>query len=545
MTAAEWRLPPGMTGNLNLIRIGAIAAEDEEFSCPSQVATKVRPGVRQQVRPAEVREELETFTLGPFMSALDQIEFSNITIEQARQNIGRSGKRLHPGLVTFTRHALDNYVWPTVDGGATRLRPVRNFWVAQKTTARIWELYAWGRRYESPDGSLREFRFLRFGGAGERDRDLTQVAVAVYSTAFGAEAPRPELWSEPFQPISARLTVRRVQVVEIGLLGGPPVVLFTGTPAEAEAYFVEHGRHQIAGIAAGATMRPGANCMGCKQLTGCTAITRVPGLLGMGARRAPLRKASISDLRHYQKCPAQAHLRSLNLPKTYEYETSAELGHAVHGWLEVVHADRRCAPAAMPPNVERWTGGQWVVHSETAQLGRRMLSHHPSVCAFLCASEISKVRLEPRLTFHDTAAQVIVIAKPDMLYLDEGSWVWREVKTTRKRRWFHDDLLDEFPQLALAVLVLSKGVLRGDPAGSRVELEVLRPDGAEIALIDPTDPARVEKAGAVLRSMAEPWRADSVFEARPGQDCQWCPVSRWCPSFADNCPGAGTVPNTA
>lgn len=149
--------------------------------------------------------------------------------------------------------------------------------------------------------------------------------------------------------------------------------------------------------------------------------------------------------------------------------------------------------------------------------------------------------MEPQLTFHDTAAQVIVIAKPDMLYLDEGSWMWREVKTTQKRRWFHDDLLDEFPQLALGVLVLHEGLLGGNPAGARVELEVLRPDGAEIALIDPNDPERVEKARSVLHRMAEPWRADGIFEARPGQDCQWCPVSRWCPSFPGNSSGAGSL----
>jgi hypothetical protein len=88
-------------------------------------------------------------------------------------------------------------------------------------------------------------------------------------------------------------------------------------------------------------------------------------------------------------------------------------------------------------------------------------------------------------------------------------------------------------------------LLGGDATGTRVELEVLRPDGAEIALIDPTDPERVEKARSVLRGMTEPWRSDSTFEARPGQDCQWCPVSTWCPSFPGDDPGTGTVPGIA
>lgn len=297
VAAAQWRLPRGMTGDLNLVRIGAIAVTDEEFGCPSHVAAKLRPGVRPRVRPAEYQEEFETFTLAPFMMALDQIEFSGFSFEQVKQNIGRVGRRLHPGLAVFTRHGLENYVWPMEEDGLARLRPVRNFWVVQKVATHTWELYSWGRRYESADRSLREFRFIRFGHSGECERNLTQVAIAGYSSAFGVEAPWPAPWSQPFQLIARPSVVQRVRVVEVGLLGGPPVPLFSGTVPQAEAYFAEHGRHQIAEIAAGEIARPGASCAGCKQLTGCAEVVRAPGLLGLSARRAPLRKVSISDLR--------------------------------------------------------------------------------------------------------------------------------------------------------------------------------------------------------------------------------------------------------
>jgi hypothetical protein len=45
-----------------------------------------------------------------------------------------------------------------------------------------------------------------------------------------------------------------------------------------------------------------------------------------------------------------------------------------------------------------------------------MLAHHPAICAFQDAAVITQVRLEPRLVFYDTAANAIVVAKPDMLY---------------------------------------------------------------------------------------------------------------------------------
>lgn len=519
----EWRFPPGMVGNPNLIRVGAIAGDDDEFGCASHIGTKVRPAVQPRVRATWPTELLQTFTLEPFMAELDRIEFPD-----SPHDGGQLVKPQHPGLERFTRHALDNYVVPT-DGEAAMV-PVRGYWVAQATRDRMWELYAWGRRYESVDGTLREFRFLRFGEAGSRDPDMTQIAIAVYSTAFGSLAPWPVPWSEPFQ-LSSPGQVERVRVVEVGLLGGAPIVRFAGSTVDAEGFFAEYGRDRLGGLVAGGPARPGGTCVTCKQVTGCMGLPRIPGLLGLPARRAPLRKVSVSDLRYHEKCPAQAHLRSLNLPKVNEYDAEAVLGHAVHGWLEDAHASRTRCDLALPADDRGWASGRWEVGGDLARVGVRMLSHHRETCALACVADISDVLLEPQLAFHDTAANAIVLAKPDMLYVDDGSWVWREIKTTQKSRWFHDDLLDEFPQLALGVLVLAEGALGGDPAGSRVELEVLRPDRAEIVPIDAADPGRIAKARGVIGRLAGPWREDTAFEARPGRNCRWCPVSRWCPSF--------------
>jgi hypothetical protein len=159
-----------------------------------------------------------------------------------------------------------------------------------------------------------------------------------------------------------------------------------------------------------------------------------------------------------------------------------------------------------------------------------MLAHHARVCPFLEAPEIDSVGVEPRLTFFDPKARAIVLAKPDMVYREAGRWVWRELKTTQKAERSGADPLREFPQLAFAVVTLSMGALGLGGAG-RVELEILRPGGAEIVLIDPNDPERVETARTVLAGLTRSWRTDDVFEARPGWECQRCPVSQWCPSY--------------
>jgi CRISPR/Cas system-associated exonuclease Cas4 (RecB family) len=273
----------------------------------------------------------------------------------------------------------------------------------------------------------------------------------------------------------------------------------------------------------------------CKQFTGCEAVPRRPGVLGLPSRVAPLRKVSVSDLRYHAACPAQGFLRSLHLPKSDEYGSAARLGQAVHGWIEKLHRRPEqppCAVGDMPSVGENWTQGRWRVSDEDAATGRDMLLHHVDACPFQDAALIQRVEPEALRVVHDTAAQAVVIAKPDLLYQEDGSWVWRELKTTRKRRRHHEDLLDTYPQLALAVALLAQGALGGDPDGSRVEVEILRPDGSDPHVIDPTDPGRQRKALSVLRRYAGPWREDETWDARPGPHCRSCPVSRWCPSAA-------------
>ncbi|MFI0774661.1 PD-(D/E)XK nuclease family protein [Streptomyces sp. NPDC021212] len=469
------------------------------------------------------------------MDTLDRIEFHGETLEHALAQLSSRVPALHPGHLSYAEHAVRSYFGggKGPENGVDTLRPVKPYWVVQRENGKFWEMYAWWRRYESPDGRVREYRRLRHGMA--KGSTPGEIAIAAYVALHGRMSAWPHKWSRRFQPYGPAARPERVRVVEVGLADGKPDVQFDGTAEEAETYYAEHGHSHVTRVVAGGEPTPGSSCVDCKQFTGCGALQRTPGVLGLPSRIAPLRKVSVSDLRYHRTCPAQAFLRTLHLPTSDEYSSSAKLGQAVHGWIEGLH--RRagwpaCTVADMPKEGENWTSGRWRVPDEEAAIGRTILLHHVDACPFQDSALIERVETEALRVVHDTAGQAVVIAKPDLLYLEDGAWVWRELKTTRKRRWHHDDLLEEFPQLALAVTLLAQGALGGDASGSRVEVEVLKPETSEPFVIDPADPERLAKAFAVLRRYAGPWREDEVHEARPGPHCRWCPVSRWCPSAA-------------
>lgn len=531
---------PGATDDalpvIDLIRIGASSGRAAETTCPASLASKSRPRSRPIMRWP--KEQWDGFVLRPVMHALDRIEFDGIAPEQAITDIALPEPPMHPGVICYAEHATRSYL-AAHHHDTARMKPVREFWVAQRVTdSAVWELYAWGRRYESLDGRVREFRFLRQGTAGTERDESTAIAIAAYVAAFGLPAAWPNPWSEPFRP-EGKSTAEQVRVRSVGLADGGTETLFDGTTAEAEQYFAAHGRNRIGAIAAGdSDLLPGFGCLDCKRVGSCHGPTRAPGLLGLDSARGALRTISVSGLRYYQRCAAQAYLRSVHLPTSYEYSGEAELGQAVHAWLEQAHMStpQACDSRPLPALGSGWSAGNWQVKGELADAGVRMLAQHAEVCPFHNAPDITHVRPEPQVTVFDPQARAIVLAKPDLVYQEAGAWVWREVKTTQKApARLTGDPLRVFPQLALGIVVLADGVLGPEEAG-RVELEILRPEGAEIVLIDPSDPERVTTARTVLRDMATSWRADHRFDAQPGRHCQWCPVSQWCPSSPDLSP---------
>ena len=269
--SAGW---PGMTGPTDHVRVGTRSAG--EGTCPDYLAAKAHPALWPATSARARKEKLDTFPLGILNAALDEVERNGATaaqaIDLAVEEAAREGKRPHPAALTWVRVGVAQYL-----AGAARYRDqvqpgdratvlVRDYWVAREdhreSGGRLWEMYAYGRRYESPDGSVREIRLLHYGtfdpsqSAEERqgaqgqnameDRKLAgraaQEAMAAYSAAFGVAAPWPRRWSEPFQPSRVSrppaMPVSRVRVVQVGLADGEHHVVFKGSQDNCSALTV-------------------------------------------------------------------------------------------------------------------------------------------------------------------------------------------------------------------------------------------------------------------------------------------------------------------
>lgn len=569
-----WPVPEGAAGDPRLVRVFTSAVREGEHECPMHRALKAHPRIETTVRVPFKSPDFEDFQLEPVMSALDLIEHHGRSVSEAldavsgmasRPGRGRKQKPLHPGLAQWAAQAVTHYLearFPPpaqLAGGATPvLVPVKEMWVEQidagqldEHGVRMYELCAWGRRYETPDGSLRELRLLRLDTAATKEREPGEVAMAARVLARGSRAQPAELgqgpfawrttWGRPYE-VHPGASPAWVRILEVGCGDGSVEVLFDDTPEEALRLYDEQARSRLRATVDATERKPGRSCASCRLAPSCPALQKVPGLLGVADVTRPRRTVSPTDLRRHDKCPAQEHLRRLGLPRRLDIEYGSphiRRGKAVHALLEHLHArtpHRPCTVADVPDHRE-WQIGEWHLTGRDAELGAQLMARHIAVCPLKYADHGTPPRPEEILAFDDPAADTIVIAQPDLLYQDSGGWVWRETKTTR---YIADrsgkDILEAYPQAALALVLLAEGALGGDPSLARVELEILRPTGPDLELISPSDPGRVAKAREVLASLAAPWHADRVFAANPGKQCAGCEVAQWCPSAATTAP---------
>ncbi|HUZ55884.1 MAG TPA: PD-(D/E)XK nuclease family protein [Streptosporangiaceae bacterium] len=571
-----WPVPDGAEGDPRLVRVFTSAVREGEQECPMHRALKAHPRIETTV-PAFKSQDFEDFPLEPVMRALDLIEDGKAGVAETLDGLsrtaseagrGRGQKRLHPGLVQWAAHAVTHYLEAALPAvkmpgvGQPALVPVRDEWVQQldlgrldESGVRMYELCAWGRRYQSPDGLFRELRLPRFGTVEGAEREPGEVAMAARVLAFGSPARVAEKkgtgaydWptrrGRPYLVQQGPLP-SWVRVVEVGCGDGSARVLFEGDPDKAKREY-EEARGRLRATVDAAERRPGRSCVSCRLAPTCLDLTKVPGLLGIADGTRPRRTLSVTDLRRHEKCPAQEHLRRLRLPRRLDIEygsRAVQRGKAVHKLLEQLHArrpHRRCTLADIP-DPRGWSAGEWHLTGREAELGAQMMARHVAVCPLKYADRDMPLSTEPVLAFDDPASDTVVIAEPDLLYWDGGGRVWRETKTTG---YIADrsgkDVLEVYPQAALALVLLAEGALGGDPARSRVELEILRPTGPDLELINAGDPGRVAKAREVIASLAGPWHSDREFTANPEKRrCADCEVARWCPSALPAPPDEG------
>lgn len=501
-------LPDGLVGGSDVIHVRLGMFGPERYQCPASNAFKAR-GLRLRDRGRKKPEALETFTNGPFMAAADILEdLGN------RSDDGRRRPPLHDGLRQWTEHALRMYRKAFLPGPELRL--VKHPWayrysgpdLESQTTTHLW-ITAWGRCFESADGRLRE---LRLPVTRLRERSDTERAVAAWVAAEGGGDPR----------------VEEVRVIQFGLSDGRPAPVFEGTRAQARAVYRDQGAPAVRALPHGQEYRPGSACVSCVAAPVCPALPKAGGLLGVADRSRPRRSWSATTGRGHAKCPARGYLRGLRLPTddTVERNAAAERGRAVHDFLAERHGRPQAASCdSLIP--ENWVPKGYRLPDEERLLGAELLRHHAEVCPLRTPGAQSEIRVEPRLVFDDTAADLLVLADPDLLYRDAGAWVWRETKTSGSDR-HRRDVLGTYPQLALAVKILGDGLLPGSTKGDRVELELLCPGGVDLRTLDPHAPQTRAAAEKVLREQVSGWHAEALFKAAPSAECGTCEVAKWC-----------------
>ncbi|MFI6530804.1 PD-(D/E)XK nuclease family protein [Nonomuraea sp. NPDC050547] len=497
--AEKWP-PDGMYRRTDVVSIRLSMFGPERYRCPAADALQAH-GFAPRRRAAEKPEKLEQFPHGPFMAALDQAE--------RPADEPRNQRRSHDGVRQWTRHALEMYgkAFPP----ALELRPARRPWVYRyrRGDGAKYQISAWGRCFESSDGRQRE---LRLPTNRVRPRTKVERAVAALITAEADPDPRLE----------------RVRVVQFSLSDGQVDTIFDGTREEALSAYRTDGAPAVRALLDNRGYQPGSACGTCAVSPVCPALPAAPGLLGIADRTRPRRSWSPTTGNGYKKCPARAHMRGLRLPVNDAVERSAdaERGRAVHAFLAAQHCRRPSVPCGsdIPPD---WMPEGFDLPVEEQRLGAELLRHHAEVCPIRLSVSESEIRIEPALAFDDSAADLLVLTDPDLLYQDGDARVWRETKTSRWNRPCRD-VLTRYPQVALAVRIIGAGLLSGPDLRGRVELELLQPAGVDLHLIDPFAAGVQSAAETALREQVSGWHADGAFNALPGPECKTCEVSRWC-----------------
>ncbi|MEV0218177.1 PD-(D/E)XK nuclease family protein [Streptomyces sp. NPDC050704] len=537
---STFQKPPQVDGDDQLIRIGLPLLRQEPDACPAGRALRARPLLTQPDRSR--RKPVEDFPFAPWGNFVDSVEHHGKTLAEAAANSGNM-RRCSEAHVRWAAEAAGTYLAARareqgvrVASGHPATRPVRKQWVGVDRLreqdgrgADRYERTAWGRQYASGDGSLREIWIPSIDSV-KRDRPLPEIAAAAYVAASGIPADMP--YGKRAQlPDRHGVLPQRVRVVGVGLGDGSTQVLADWDATEAKRQFDEHAKELMSSAADGREVRPGQDCVRCEALSGCRAVPRVPGLLGTSAPLRPRkrRSVSVSDLRAYRDCPARYYLtRVLKLRDGRTENAAIRRGRAVDAWLNERHAANPGTPCRRVPLPESLPG----LTAEELPAALAMIRHHRGRCPLDGLAVDETVEPQRRLAVYDPQADVVVIADCDLVYTDRGSTVVRETKTASHRFGERQELVRTYPQLALAVLLMASGALSGDPRRSRIELEVLREDGARLEEVDPFDAVTLDQSRRVITELAAGWAADETYAAVPARDfdCADCEARRWCTS---------------
>ncbi|MDQ3578798.1 MAG: PD-(D/E)XK nuclease family protein [Actinomycetota bacterium] len=467
-------------------------------------------------------------------AVLDLVEFDRLDVADAVRRWSEQDTP-HPGVERWVAHAVANVrgADAKIEDLPPGLLPVSRWWARQRPAEQgdpgVYEETVQGRRYETEDG-VREIRLLRYRSVKGRPVDDREVAFAAGVVA-GASPVLSNPWSKTEYLLGRFEAPDQVRIVEVGCADGSANVLFTGTRQDAlDRYSVVE--ESLTDAVTGSGYLPGYDCARCVLVDICPVVPSMPGLLGVEGGTGPRRSWSVTTARTYDSCPARAYFYQLSLPgdRAVEDTDATRRGKAVHHWIEQRHrADPACACGAsdVPNSADSWVSGDHHVEGEQARLGVQMIGDHSLVCPLRGLPADAQVLPEHLVVVFDPTANVVVVAKTDLLYQDADGWVLRETKT--QHRPGHGDLFEDYPQLTLATVLSADGLFTEGEVGLRVEIERLTGAGPILTAVEVDDPAIVARARKELTSLVEGWFEDTEHPTKSGTACRDCPFTRWCP----------------
>ncbi|WP_285104082.1 PD-(D/E)XK nuclease family protein [Promicromonospora sp. MEB111] len=502
----------------------------DDGTCARFLQAKTRVNEKVGQRPRRRKERQSSSLIPAVFGVLDQIEGKERPWPGDLPALAAGQGTFGPAEIAWITNAVTTYPDLVAEG----LHPLSGHWVKSGTSpADLRELYAWGRGYTDSTGSLRVLVLPVMSTVSARPPARSKVAIAAFTTAFGTLSSWPSPWSERFRPIdSPGPSPTRVSIRQVGLLDGSMVELFDGTPDKARALYQEAGRPVAVQVATGGPASPGRDCVSCKSLDSCDGVPRSSGIVGVSAPGAPLRQVSGTTLRYHVACPRQARLSAIHLSSDAQESAPIEVGRVVDDVLNRAHGTGD--PAAC-------TADQLVTSLQAtptapaiADRALKLLGHHAEICPRASGCEITEVQVQATVVAFDPAASSVVVARPDLLYREDGDLVWRETATSLFPPSGKKHLFDTHKrlQLALAVLLCHAGAL-GEPV-ARLEVEYLTDRGPDLRYLDVTDPLLLAQAHAVVGPVAQNWRHDEAFAPAPGPACGSCAYTRWCPDAAAN-----------
>lgn len=426
---------------------------------------------------------------------------------------------LHPGLRRYVAHAVEQYL-DAHDEREAQHGEMRFVTLDPVSGSQGREVKVWALVYSSADGA-REIRRLRVKRARSRAAEHDR-----WATVAGYLAAKMQMRTPP----------TGIRVVEVGLQDGSTEVVLQCTHEEALAFYDAHGRPVIQQLIAPTDYRPGHSCQKCKLAGRCPSLQDLTDCLGQRRPGPSTRSVSAADLELYSKCATRWYLEmQCRLPAEGDPSEASDRGRIIHRWLDQAHTrGTRCTErdVATPDQEGIFTG---TLSADEYARAREFLVAHTRSCPLADGAKV--IAVEPPVYGYDATADVIIAARPDLVYRDpSGRIVVRETKTTTQMPADESDAFDRFFPIPWLINIArtAKDAFGESDTFPRIELEVITPGEARVFAWDvERDQDMVRMAQAEVRLRARAWIRDTSWAPSPGAQCTWCPVRRWCPDAAD------------